>query len=173
MTQVWAGITQHGPDGQSYVAITLIINAQNCCGQCCVHKSCWGKIRIRSMGRFSMIQIRIRAFSMIQIRIRVFSMILIRIRAFSMIQIRITQRHIPGGLGTVLLLTCSKSDQVRQNDADPTGSGFATLVSTLILLTLYSFPKPIFLSYCCFLYTDKTVRKSIKSVLKISNCKLM
>ena len=96
-----------------------------------------------------------------------------RIRAFSMIQIRITQRHIPGGLGTVLLLTCSKSDQVRQNDADPTGSGFATLVSTLILLTLYSFPKPIFLSYCCFLYTDKTVRKSIKSVLKISNCKLM
>ena len=125
------------------------------------------------MGRFSMIQIRIRAFSMIQIRIRVFSMILIRIRAFSMIQIRITQRHIPGGLGTVLLLTCSKSDQVRQNDADPTGSGFATLVSTLILLTLYSFPKPIFLSYCCFLYTDKTVRKSIKSVLKISNCKLM
>ena len=128
------------------------------------------KTRIRA---FSMIQIRIRAFSMIQIRIRVFSMILIRIRAFSMIQIRITQRHIPGGLGTVLLLTCSKSDQVRQNDADPTGSGFATLVSTLILLTLYSFPKPIFLSYCCFLYTDKTVRKSIKSVLKISNCKLM
>ena len=38
MTQVWAGITQHGPDGQSYVAITLIINAQNCCGQCCVYK---------------------------------------------------------------------------------------------------------------------------------------